>query len=504
MNPDQLLTIEKLNILKTFDESQRNYFKWFLALTEIPHGTNNCLELSQKIQKWCKELGYEPEVDKSNNIIVKIDKNSENESSKIVALQAHIDMVISGEIDNNKGINVEVTDIDNVKVLRAPKSTLGADDGFGVALMLEILETEKTFQHGPIELIFTTDEEDGLVGASELQHPPYLKFDYLINMDSLKGDKVYIGCCGGSIFELCFDFPYEPISKDDFLFLRINLQGLTGGHSGMRIGNGPGNSVKWLARILAFLTESNVPFRIVRIDSGSSIKNSIPTKFDVVIAVPNDMKDTALNAVHEIHTKIMFEYFRIEMTDFFTEYIQEDITTAASVESSRQFMDLLILLPNGVLRMSPDFPDTVQASSNISFCSAKNGSFVIHYYARSSCQSQIELFHTTLNALLRTFGHKYEKKIISSYPAWEPKKRSVLAKIVQNVYKEQTGEDIELGILQVGVEPSVIISLGYNDREFVSVCPSIPLAHAPGEWIGINEAIKWRNIIISTIGKINK
>ncbi|OHT12229.1 Clan MH, family M20, peptidase T-like metallopeptidase [Tritrichomonas foetus] len=510
MEASLLLSPEKLSLLQSLDEKQQGYFKWFLALTEIPHGTTHCEQLSQKIQEWIKFFGYEPEVDSPNNIVVRIPSNSDSDLP-VVALQAHIDMVLTGDIKIDEPVSVEIVEQDGSKVIRAPKSTLGADDGFGVAVMLELLEKLRKsgnsdvhqITHGPLEFIFTTDEEICLVGIRSLPPPPFLKFKYLINMDSLKGDKVYIGCCGGCGLELKYDVKFEAVSPEKFLFLRINLKGLHGGHSGMCINKGNANSIKWIARILSFLHENEIPYQIVKIDAGSNTKNAIPTQFDTIIAIPKELKDTCLNMVHEIHTKIMFEYFRVECTDFFTDYIEiENPTKAASVEQSWRFTDLLMLLPNGVQRMSPQFPDTVQSSISISKCYFENDLFEAHFYARSSCQSQMELILNSLNSVLRVFGGKYELDKNNPYPAWEPKTKSNFAKIVQNVYKEKTGNDIQLGLLQVGVEPSMFNHLGYTDTEKVAICPSIPLAHAVGEWMDIEEAIKWRDVIHLTLTKL--
>lgn len=506
IDPPSLLSKKKLNLLEQINVENKSFFKWFLALTEIPHGSFHCTELSQKIQNWVKHFGFEPEVDSSNNIVVRIPSNIENNETNLptVGLQAHIDMVLNGDIKIDQPVNVEIKEQDGVKVLISPNSTLGADDGFGVAIMLEIIETSNLFKHGPLELIFTTDEEPMLHGIRSLAPPPYLKFDYLFNLDSLNGNKIFVGCCGGIGVALKYELKCEPVSPDDFAFIRFNLKGLTGGHSGMNIGKGYASSITWVTRILLFLSEKNIPFRFVKIDAGGRLKNLIPTQFDAIIAVPKDMKDHTMDLIHEIHTRIMFEYFKIECTDFFSDNITIQDPQAATVDDSKRFTDFLILLPNGVHRMSPQFPGTVQSSDSISLLYFDQGCLELHFYMRSSCQSQLNLIMDSFYALLRLFGEKYVIKVIDPYPAWEPKLRSKLAKIVQQVYKDKTNEEIELGLLEVGVEPAMFIEKGYKDAEIVSISPSIPLAHAPGEWIGIEEAMKWRDIVHSSIEKLNK
>ena len=357
MDPSELLSPEKLKIFNQIDVENKSFFKWFLALTEIPHGSFHCDELSQKMQSWIKNFGYEPEVDSSNNIVVRIPSNITNSETSLptVGLQSHIDMVLNGDIQIDQCVNVEIKELDGVKVLTSPSSTLGADDGFGVAIMLEIIESSNLIQHGPLEFIFTTDEEPMLHGIRSLAPPPYLKFDYLFNLDSLNGNKIFVGCCGGIGVELKYELKCEQISADEFAFIRFNLKGLTGGHSGMNIGKGYASSITWLTRILLFLSEKNVPYRFVTIDAGGRLKNLIPTQFDSVIAVPKDMKDHTMNLIHEIHTKIMFEYFRVECTDFFTDNITIQNPQASTVDDSKRFTDFLILLPNGVHNFQEQF-----------------------------------------------------------------------------------------------------------------------------------------------------
>lgn len=502
MEASSLLSPSKLQILNQLDEQNRTFFKWFLAVSEIPHGSYHSEALSQKVQEWATHFGFKPETDSSHNVIIRIPSNIDKPDLPTVALQSHLDMVLNGDIKPDQPVPVELQELEGQRVLISPNSTLGADDGFGMATMLEILENSNMIKHGPLELIFTTDEEPCLIGIRSLQPPPFLKFNYLLNLDSLNGEKVYVGCCGGVGLELKYNLAFEPISPEDYSFLRINLQGLHGGHSGMNIGKGYANSIKWCSRILSYLIEKEVPFRFVNLEGGSETKNAIPTAFNAIIAIPKSMKDAALDYVHEIHTKIMFEYFRIECTDFFTEYIEVTNPTGATVSDSKRYTDLLLLLPNGVHRMSPQFPDTVQTSDSISLLRIKNGQFEVHFYMRSSSQSQLELLMSSFYALLRVFGEKYDIKELHPYPAWEPRTKSKLAKLVQQVYKEKTNENIEFGLLSVSVEPSMFVKLGYTDAEIVSVCPSIPLAHAPGEWVSIDESVKWRNVIHASIEKL--
>lgn len=496
MQAEALLCDENLALLKEIEGDGQCFFKWFLALTEIFHGTGECNALMSQIAIWAQFCGYEADI--SDNVIIEIPANGAAESAPTIALQAHMDMVVMGEAAPMK---VEIEEIDGKQVIRAPKSTLGADNGFGVALMLEVMEKSKEFTHGPLLLIFTSDEEAGLVGVGKLPKSPELKFDYLVNMDSLCGDKVYVGCPGSRIIDVDIPVTFGPVSSDDYEFLKISLKGLHGGHSGKFINDGYANAIKWAARILIALSERQIQYRIVSMECGG-VTNAIPASFLIIIAVPKDKKDDAIDLVNHNHTTQVLEYFRVERTDFFTEYCEMDTAEAASVDDTKRIVDLLMAAPHGVLRMSPQFPGTVEASVNFATCNIKSGNCRLEFRPRSSRDSQMVLFVQTLTSLLRLYNKDYNLMTRQSYPAWEPRLKSKLANRVKQIHDRLHGGDIQLGLLHIGVEPAVFHQLGYGNAEMVAAGPSVHLAHAVGEHMEIEESLKWRATIMTLLTEL--
>ena len=290
MKAEDLLTPDNLSILSQLKntEEYQNYFKWFLAITQIPHPTFHCEEISNKVCEWLEKMNTPYEKDDFNNIVVRLDSNNFQENAPVVAVQTHLDMVWVGELENGK-IKVDlIKDFKTpegkvIDILQAPKSTLGADDGFGLALCLDFIENKDKFKHGPLEIIMTIDEEQGLIGAKKLPKKgdssgkiKDFKFKYLINCDCLLSDKIYVGCPGCEVFNIKLFPNSEIVNNDKKLEVNINLENFLGGHSGATIQNGQANPIKWITHILNCLKSNKINFQIVDIKGGQAM-NAIPT-----------------------------------------------------------------------------------------------------------------------------------------------------------------------------------------------------------------------------------
>ena len=209
---EEILSTDSLQILEQFDESVKSYMKWFLAFTEIPRPSLHCERVSQQIFDWCtKNFGIQAIRDDYGNIYAQIPSNSK-EDLPVLAFQAHMDVVLAGHYVNDK-VQVKVRDEGSHKIIYSDTSTLGADNGFGLALMLDIIEKRNTIKHPPLEFIFTVDEEIGLVGASKLK-PNVFKYKYLINCDSLDNSQIFIGVAGAKNFEFSIFPELEPIPQN--------------------------------------------------------------------------------------------------------------------------------------------------------------------------------------------------------------------------------------------------------------------------------------------------
>ena len=319
MKSEELLTPDNLEILAQLEKTPdyQNYFKWFLAITQIPHPTFQCEQISNKVCEWLQKLNTPYERDDSNNIVVRLPANNFPENSPCVAIQTHLDMVWVGEevdgkikvelIKNFKDSNGKIMDI-----LKAPKSTLGADDGFGLALCLEIIENKDKFNHGPLELIMTTDEEQGLIGIKTLPKKndnsgkilPF-NFKYLINCDCLNSEKIYVSCPGCEVFNIKLFPKFETINSG--LEINIKLENFQGGHSGQTIQNGQGNPIKWITHILNAFKLNKIDYQISYMKGGQAM-NAIPTNCECSFIIDEKNKNSAENIINSILSNLKEDF----------------------------------------------------------------------------------------------------------------------------------------------------------------------------------------------------
>jgi dipeptidase D len=275
-----------LEILSRLPDDLKCFGKWFLAISEIPHPTFHCELLSATIASWLRSLNVPFERDTFGNICAPIQSNSLPDTAPVTALQSHIDMVAIGEFLPNGAVEVSLQD----GFLVAEKSTLGADDAVGVALMLEIIEHRTEYVHGPMEFIFTVDEEQGLFGMMKLPRrdatssaiSPF-KSKYLINFDALNFSRIYVGSSGGNIYRMNFSVHPEPVTPDKSV-VELSLSNLRGGHSGGCIGLNRLNAIKVLTRILKSVLAAKIPIELVGIDGGEQM-NTIARFASAKVAV---------------------------------------------------------------------------------------------------------------------------------------------------------------------------------------------------------------------------
>ena len=323
MKAEELLTPDNLEILSQIEKTPeyQNYCKWFLAITQIPHPTFKCEQIADKVCEWLKKLNIPYERDDFLNIVVRLPPHNFPENSPVVAVQTHLDMVWVGEEVDGK-IKVELIknfknpDGKNIDILKAPKSSLGADDGFGLALCFDIIENRDKFNHGPIEIIMTSDEEQGLIGAKKLPKKdekngkisPF-KFKYLINCDCLNSDKIYVGCPGCEVFNIKL-FPSSEVSENG-LEINIKLENFKGGHSGGTIQNGQANPIKWITHILNTLKLNKIDFQISNFVGGQAI-NAIPTNCECSFIIEEKNKDSAKKIIDSVLQNLKEDFYNIE------------------------------------------------------------------------------------------------------------------------------------------------------------------------------------------------
>ena len=507
-NETIIKTPKKLEILSKINEKHRTYFKWFLALTEIPHPTFHCFELSQAIQKWLTSMGAKFEADSNGNILIHIDSNGMADQTPTLGVQAHIDMVWVGDYVDGV-IDVELKD----GKLIAEKSTLGADDGFGVAMILEIVEKRNELIHGPLELILTIDEEMGLIGMKQMPakdgstktNIPILKSKYLINCDSLNGDNVYVGSQGGTVYQSSFVVnPVKFSNNPDKSIIQIQILNCSGGHSGQCITFGRANAIKNMGILLSYLLSSNIEFEIAEFDGGEKV-NIIAPSCKAIIIISSSDESNALEILNKHSQALLNEFQTTDNANYEIKKIQysDNLTHFLPSQESKKLVNFITLCPSGVMRMSPLFPTIPEISNNFSQIHLKHNENKVHteLFSRSLTKLGIDIVDQILKTAYSTVGLEVVENIWLVGVPWEANINSKLAKLMTQTFEELHHQKKEISALSVNIEPPELLELGY-DIDMISICPSIPKAHMIGEFIDVNETIQWKEAVYKLFQKI--
>ena len=526
MKSEEILTPDNLEILSQLDKSSeyQSYFKWFLAVTQIPHPTYQCKQIFNKVCEWLDKMSIPYEKDDYFNIVVRLPSNNFPENAPCVAIQTHLDMVWVGEevdgkikvelIKNFKNPNGKIIDI-----LKAPKSTLGADDDFGLALCLDIIENKDKFDHGPIEIIMTSDEEQGLIGAKELPKKgdkngkisPF-NFKYLINCDCLKSDKIYIGCPGCEVFDIKL-FPSFEL-KNNGIEINVKLENFQGGHSGQTIHYGQGNPIKWITHILNNLKLNKIDFQLSYFKGGQAM-NAIPTNCECSFILEEQNKSSAEKIINSVLQNLKEDFALIEK-NINCSINYNCITSnkyALTKQDSIQIINVLTAIRHGIIRMHPRFKEKVDSSMNLAqislqFYKEENEEYKSEVFikglSRGASNTEFDKIENSIRAIIELCPIKNEFSTYVACRPWPTKEKSNLVDIIRSVAKENYNLDLEPGLSQVTIECPIFLALGYNDADIVSICSDIPLAHCIGEYLDIHESIQYRNIIIKTLGQLIK
>jgi aminoacyl-histidine dipeptidase len=400
------------------------------------------------------------------------------EDRKGIVLQAHMDMVPQKNNDKKHDftkdpIETRIVHQDDGDWVYANGTTLGADDGLGVAAAMSVLES-KTLKHGPLEALFTVDEETRMVGAKALK-PGVLKGEILLNLDSETEGELYVGCAGGLDANVTFKYKEAPMPKGYKAF-QVIVTGLRGGHSGMEINEGRGNANKVMARVLLPMVR-HFKGKLVSFNGGN-MRNAIPFKAEVVLTLPKENVDDLKQTVADWKELLIDEFKGIESG---IEFYVEDVETPKT-EVPEEIQDNLInaihACHDGVVRMIPSYPDVVETSSNLAIIDIENGKAALKILARSSREDMKDYIVDTLDSCFSMAGMKVETA--GSYGGWDPNPDSEILNLLLKEYKELFGED---GIVQVdhaGLECSVILGK-YPWLDVVSLGPTMKSPHTTTE-----------------------
>jgi len=465
----------------------------FADLNAVPRGSKKEEKVIKFMVDFGKKLNLETIVDPVGNVIIKKPASKGMENLKTIVMQGHLDMVHQKNSDTNfdfdtEGIKMKVVD----GWVKAEGTTLGADNGLGVAAIMSVLAS-KDIKHPAVEALFTIDEETGMTGAMGLQ-AGYLNGEILLNLDTEEDDEIDIGCAGG-IDITAKNVYHEVHTPSSSIGYSISVTGLNGGHSGMDIHKGLGNANKIMNRLLYACQEH---LRISEINGGS-LRNAIPRESFAVISVYSAKKDTFLKKINTIITQIKKEIktvdpnFNVTITE--TAAPKKVMTTISQIT----LLNTIYATHNGVYRMSNDMENLVETSNNVARVIVKDEVITIMCLTRSSVETSKSDLANTLKAAFELAG--YQVTLTGSYPGWKPNVNSQILNILTETYEKLFGSKAAVVACHAGLECG-ILGTNYPDMDMISFGPTIQGAHSPDEKANIKSAQKFWKYLLTILENI--
>ncbi len=467
----------------------------FDALTKIPRPSGHAEKIQQFLLDFAKKVGVEAFQDPAGNIVMRKPATPGFENRKGVLLQAHMDMVPQKSPDSTHNFETDPieTYIDEQGWVRAKGTTLGADDGLGVAAIMAVMES-KDLKHGPVEGLITRDEENGMFGANDLPGGE-LNSDILMNLDSELWGKFVIGSAGG--IDITSTLEYKPVANDQETAVKVTLKGLFGGHSGLEINCGRANANKEMVRLVRKAIQQ-LGARLA-VWHGGNMRNAIPFKAEVVLALPADKVD-ALKQLVEQHRLLIEDEFKGIEKD--VEFFVEDTEKPAELlpaEIQDNLIDAIYACHNGVIRMIPAYPNVVETSSNLAIIDIEGGKVAIKILARSSREDMKEYVATMIESCFNMAGMK--TVLSGSYGGWDPNPDSEILNLLKKIYKEQSGQEATVQADHAGLECSIILSK-YPGMDVVSLGPTLLSPHTTSERAEIATVEPFWKLLTATLEQI--
>ena len=472
-------------------------WKCFHELTQIPRPSGHTQAVQQFLVNYGKSLGLETLQDKIGNVLIRKPASPGMESHPGVILQGHMDMVPQ---KNSDKLHDFVKDPivayveDNKEWVTADGTTLGADDGIGVATAMAIL-ADKNAVHPPLEAFFTVDEETGMYGAFALEGG-WLKGKYLLNLDSETEGELYVGCAGGVDTTATFDYEPVPVEEGD-VAVKVTLKGCLGGHSGCDIHLQRANAIKLLFRFLKDAV-ANFEARLVSVEGGS-LRNAIPREAACVVTIPEEGLDEFEDLVYDWENRFVQEYDGVEKNLSMT-CEQVELPQTEMPEDVQDFLiHAITLCPHGVYRMMPDMPDIVETSNNLAMINTNDKKVTIFCLTRSAVESRKEELKQIIHSAFSLAGATVEFSGV--YPGWKPNMKSGLLHTMKDIYKAEFGIEPRVVIIHAGLECG-IIARNYPGMEMISFGPTIEHPHSPDERVNIKTVQKFYQYVRATLAKL--
>ena len=476
--------------------SPQPVWEYFYDLTQIPRPTGHMEAVTRFMVEFGHKAGLQTQQDEVGNVLISKPATPGFENRKTVTLQAHLDMVPqkNSSVKHDFFTDPIQTIIDGDWV-KANETTLGADNGIGVALAMAIL-VDKTIQHGPIEALFTVDEEVGMDGAFGLK-PGFLKGEILLNCDSEQEGELFVGCAGGADLNISLQFKEDNYIPEGDVAVKLSLTGLKGGHSGVDIHLGRANANKLMFR---FLKEAVRGYgaRLSWIEGGS-LRNAIPREAFAIITIPGEDAESLWEFVADYEEIYRNEYKGVETNIQFTAEMTELPTTLIPEEIQDNLINAIEGCENGVISMLADFPGTVESSSNLALVKTSDESIEVKILVRSSSETRKEAVCSSLESVFAMAGAKVEYG--DSYGGWQPNIDSPILRTMEKTYEALYGKKPAVKVMHAGLECG-IIQESYPKMDMISIGPTLQYPHSPDERISIPSVEKTWDFIVATLANI--
>jgi dipeptidase D len=468
----------------------------FSELTRIARPSKEEGPARDHVLAWARERTLGAATDDEGNVVVRVPASAGRESAETVVLQSHLDMVCERDpespFDPREGRIDVLVDGDWVV---ADGTTLGADNGVGVAAALAAAD-DPAIAHGPLELLFTVSEEQGLDGARELD-ASLVKGRRLLNLDGASDDALTVGCAGSDHTFLRFPLATEPV-PDDHVLLAVEVSGARGGHSGEDVARGRANAIKALGRVLsAGYTEA--PFRLIALDGGVS-RNAIPRDARARVALPAGERDSLRSACETELAAIVRQYAGTD-DGLVLSFEVASGEGAAGADTTRRALDLVAAIPAGVIALAPGLDGVVETSTNLTVAGTEGEMLTLASMTRSSNAAALDELRARMESLARLAAAEIEVR--RSYPPWEPELGSPLLRVAKQTYGRLFGVEPALTVVHGGLECAVL-GQKLPDVEMISIGPEIVGMHAPGEKLSIPSTQRFYRLLGALLDDLSR
>jgi len=464
----------------------------FHDLTQIPRPSKKEQAAAEYAKQFGEKLGLKTIVDEAGNVIISKPATPGYENRMGIVMQSHLDMV--PQKNSDKVHDFEKDPIETLidgEWVTANGTTLGADNGIGVAAALAVLSSTD-LEHGPLEALLTIDEETGMTGAFELKSG-VLKGDILLNLDSEDEGELYIGCAGGMNTSGVFDYKEEG-SPAGYVAYQLVIKGLKGGHSGLDINMGRGNAIKLMNRFL-WEVSKNMDMKLASFDGGS-LRNAIPREAFATVLVKDSKKSDLEQMVSNYNLIFKSEYAGAEPDISFSTTSVDIPGKVMSADAQDRFIRMVYSIPAGVIRMSVDMPDVVESSTNLAIVKASEGEVSAMCLIRSSVDTAKFDVANATQAVMELAGATVVHD--GTYPGWKPNLDSPILTTMKTVYNDKFGRVPEIKVIHAGLECG-IIGDAYPDMDLISFGPTIRFPHSPDEKVNIKTVGLFWDYLVETL-----